>query len=156
MRKKIIASESNVTTPDHEWLDLEKIAEVEISSEDAAYPIEHALLGGQASGWRAAEPGTQLIRLVFSQPQSIHRIWLYFIETNTERTQEYTIRFSTDSGQSFQEVVRQQWNFSPTGSTSEIEDHSVELSAVTVLELSITPDIKNTKSVASLAQLRLA
>lgn len=156
MRKKIIVSENNVKVPEHDWLDLEQIAEVEISSEDAAYPIEYALLANQTSGWRAAEPGAQIIRLLFSQPQSISRIWLHFIEAKAERTQEYKVRCSTDNGQSFQEIVRQQWNFSPTGSTSEIEDHNLELSAVTVLELNITPDISNTKAFASLAQLRLA
>ena len=38
------------------------------------------------------------------------------------------------------EVVRQQWNFSPHGTTEEIEDYTVDLSGVTVLELRIDPD----------------
>jgi hypothetical protein len=137
-------------------LNVEGLAEVEITSEDAAHPIESALLPGLASGWRAAGPGKQTIRLLFSQPQPLRRIWLNFVEPRTERTQEYVLRWSADGGQSFREIVRQQWNFSPQGASSETEVHHVELPAVTVLELSIIPDINGGNAVASLAQLRLA
>ncbi|RLA22298.1 MAG: carbohydrate-binding protein [Gammaproteobacteria bacterium] len=157
MRKRIITSEKSITdASEHNWLDLEQIAEVEISSEDVAYPIEFALLANQTSGWRAAESGTQIIRLLFIKPQIVTRIWLNFVETSIERTQEYKISCSMDNGQSFQEIVRQQWNFSPSGSTSEIEDYSVDLPAVTTLEISINPDINSQNKFASLAQLRLA
>ena len=135
---------------------MEELAEVEITSEDAAHPIESALLPGRASGWRAAGPGKQTIRLLFTNPQQLRRIWLNFVETRTERTQEYVLRWSPDSGQSFREIVRQQWNFSPEGATSETEDIHVELPAVTVLELSIIPEISGGNALASLAQLRLA
>jgi outer membrane receptor protein involved in Fe transport len=37
------------------------------------------------------------------------------------------------------EIVRQQWNFSPAGSTTEIEDYAVDLDGVSVLELAIQP-----------------
>src|SRR5262249_13099370 len=125
-------------------------------SEDAAHPIESALLPGRASGWRAAGPGKQTIRLLFNHPQRLRRIWMNFLEPGTERTQEYVLRWSPDSGRSFRAIVRQQWNFSPQGATSETEDHHVELPAVTVLELNIIPDISGGNAVASLAQLRLA
>ena len=71
----------------------------------------------------------------------------------------YLLRWSADGGQSFREIVRQQWNFSPQASTSETEEHQVELAGVKVLELIITPDIGNdgnNDAVASLAQLRVA
>jgi hypothetical protein len=157
MRKRIIAqTQKETTSPDQDWLNMEGLAEVEITSEDAAHPIESALLPGRASGWRAAGPGKQTIRLLFNQPQRLRRIWMNFVEPKTERTQEYVLRWSPDSGQSFREIVRQQWNFSPQGTTSETEDHHVELPAVTVLELSIIPDISGGNAPASLAQLRLA
>jgi hypothetical protein len=157
MRKRIITPIQEETVfPDQDWLNLEELAEVEITSEDAAHPIEFALLPGRASGWRAAGPGKQTIRLLFASPQRLRRIWLNFVETHTERMQEYVLRWSPDNGQSFQEIVRQQWNFSPQGATSETEDHHVELPAVTVLELSIIPDISGGNAFASLAQLRLA
>jgi hypothetical protein len=142
--------------PDTSWLNVEELAEVEITSEDAAHPIESALLPGGAVGWRAAAPGRQTIRLLFANPQHLRRIRLTFLETRTQRTQEYVLRWSPDGGQSFQEIVRQQWNFSPRGATSETEDHHVELPAVTVLELSIIPDTSGGQALASLAQMRLA
>lgn len=157
MRKRIIAEvQKESVSAEQEWLNVEGIAEVEITSEDAAHPIESALLPGRASGWRAAGPGKQTIRLLFDHPQRLRRIWMNFVEPGAERTQEYVLRWSSDRGQSFREIVRQQWNFSPQGATSEIEDHHVELPAVTVLELSIIPDISGGNAPASLAQLRLA
>jgi hypothetical protein len=157
MRKRIIAPVQQETASlDQDWLNMEGLAEVEITSEDAAHPIESALLPGRASGWRAAGPGKQTIRLLFANPQRLRRIWLNFVEPRTERTQEYVLRWSPDGGQSYREIVRQQWNFSPQGATSETEDLHVELPAVTVLELSIIPDISGGNAFASLAQLRLA
>jgi hypothetical protein len=157
MRKRIIAlGQQETASPDQGWLNVEGIAEVEVTSEDAAHPVESALLPGLASGWRAAGPGKQTIRLLFAHPQPLRRIWLNFVEPRAERTQEYVLRWSADGGQSFREIVRQQWSFSPQGAPSETEDHHVELPAVTVLELSIIPDTSVGNAVASLAQLRLA
>lgn len=157
MRKRIITPiQQETASLDQDWLNMEGLAEVEITSEDAAHPIESALLPGQASGWRAAGPGKQTIRLLFANPQQLRRIKLNFVETRTERTQEYVLRWSPDGGQSFREIVRQQWNFTPQGATSETEDHYVDLPAVTVLELNIIPDTSGGNAFASLAQLRLA
>ncbi len=157
MRKRIITSVQQETSPlELEWLNIEMLAEVEITSEDAAHPIESALLPDRTPGWRASEPGEQKIRLLFAHPQQIRRIWLNFVETHTERTQEYLFRWSPDGGKSFREIVRQQWNFNPQGATSETEDLHVDLPAVTVLELNIIPDISGGNAVASLAKLRLA
>lgn len=156
MRKKIIGQVEQGTEPPGDWLNVEELAEVEITSEDAAHPIESALLSGRASGWRAAGPGKQTIRILFASPQRLRRIWLNFVETRIGRTQEYVLRWSPDGGQSFRDIVRQQWNFSPEGATSQTEDHHVELPAVTVLELSIIPDSSGSNAIASLEQLRLA
>lgn len=157
MRKRIIEPiQQAAASSEQGWLNVEDIAEVEITSEDAAHPIEFALLPGAAAGWRAAGPGAQTIRLLFSHPQPLRRILLEFVEPGIERTQEYVLRWSADGGTSFREIVRQQWNFSPSGATSETEVHHVELPAVTVLELSIIPDISGGNAIASLAQLRLA
>jgi len=157
MRKRILAQGQQTTQPpDPDWLDLEKLADVEVTSEDAAHPIESALLPGQTSGWRAAGPGAQTIRLLFASPQRLRRIRLSFVETARERLQEYVLRWSPDGGKSFRELVRQQWNFSPQGATAETEDHRVELPAVTVLELNIVPDKSGGDAVASLAEMRLA
>jgi len=158
MRKRIISSsaqEDQDTATEQNWLNIEDLVEVEVSSEDEAHPVEFALLPGNGSGWRAAVPGKQTIRLIFLEPQNIERIMLEFVETSHTRTQQYVLCWSTEGGP-LQEIVRQQWNFSPDGATSEIEHHHVALTAVKKLELMIIPDISGGDACASLEQLRIA
>ena len=95
------------------------------------------------------------MRLVFDQPQNIKRVHLEFHEDELERTQQFVLRWSSNGGESYREIVRQQYNFSPPGTTSEREDYAVDLDGVTILELSIVPDISGGPARASLAQLRL-
>ena len=104
----------------------------------------------------AAEPGVQTIRLIFDQPQRLRRISVVFEETENHRTQEFTLKWSSDRGSSFQEIVRQQWNFSSPDSTRETEDYSVDLSSVTLRDIIIEPDKGSGKARASLLSLRLA
>jgi hypothetical protein len=155
MRKRILARTLN-SPPEQGWLDLERFASVEITSEDKAFPIESAVLPRDKGGWRAAEPGVQTIRLIFDEPQKLRRISVVFEETETKRTQEFTLRWSPDRGSSFREIVRQQWNFSSPDGTRETEDYAVDLSNVTLLDLTIEPDKENCKARASLLSLRLA
>ena len=156
MRKRMIQEvRQTPLPPEQDWLNVEDLAEVEITSEDPAHPIESALLPGAGPGWRAAEPGTQTVRLLFDRPQRLRWIRVHFSETEAERTQEYVLRWSPDRAQSFRDIVRQQWNFGPNA-TVETEDYRVDLAGVTVLELVITPDIGGGRALASLAQMRLA
>jgi hypothetical protein len=111
---------------------------------------------GHVVGWRASGPGEQTLRLHFDQPRPVHRIRLEFVEPEVERTQEFVLSWSPDGGQTLHEVVRQQWNFSPHGATQQTEDHLVELTGVTLLELRIVPDIGGGDSRASLTRLSLA
>jgi hypothetical protein len=157
MRKRLIPDTSEtVRSKADEWLDLEQAAVVEVTSEDKDYPVESALSLAQTGGWRAATPGVQTIRLVFDQPQRLNRISLVFEEHETSRTQEFALRWSSDAGKSFREIVRQQWNFSPPQTVSETEEYQVELSRVTVLELIIVPNISGGPARASLKSWRLA
>lgn len=156
MRKRMINPPPSVPLqPDGDWLDLEGITLIEISSEDSSHPVEGALLQGSEAGWRAAQPGTQILRLIFDKPQWIRRIRLVFLETESERAQEFVLRWSPDLGRSFREIVRQQWNFSPPQTTSEVEDYRVGLDNLTILELVIVPDRSGGEARASLEQLRL-
>lgn len=158
MKKSMIAGVPGGTRPNvgGDWLDLEEIASVEVTSEDPQYPVESALVEGAGPGWRAGESGRQIIRLLFSEPQRIRRIHLEFVETEVSRTQEFTLRWASSSGGSANEIVRQQWNFSPTGSMREAEDFQVALESVSLLELTITPDVSGGNARASLAQCRVA
>lgn len=157
MRKRLITTTSQDAPHfDEGWLDLDSAATVEVTSEAKEYPVESALVSGEMRGWRADDCGTQTIWLIFDQPQKLKRIALVFEETETQRTQEFVLRWSSDGGRSFREIVRQQWNFSPPKTTREIEEYNVQLSDVTVLELVIVPDISRGAARASLKSLRLS
>jgi len=157
MRKEIITQASQGDqAPEPEWLDLENLARTELSSEDAAYPIESALRPGAGPGWRAAQPGPQTIRLIFDAPIKVRRVRLEFREDAVARTQEFVLRWSPDHGQNYREIVRQQYNFNPPGTASEREEYQVDIPEVTALELSITPDISRSEIRASLTRLLLA
>ena len=155
MRKRLITpTPETVRSRGEGWLEIERVAIVEITSEEKDYPVEAAFVSGETPGWRAAEPGPQTIRLVFDQPQRLKRILLVFEEKETGRTQEFVLRWSSDGGSSFREIVRQQWNFSPE-TIREVEKYQVELSNVTVLELAIVPNTSGGSARASLKSLRL-
>jgi hypothetical protein len=129
---------------------------VEVTSEDKDFPVEAAFVSGDAQGWRAAGPGSQTIRLIFDQPQTLRRISLVFEENEAQRTQEFALWWSPNGGKSLKGIVRQQWNFSPPRTIREVEEYQVELSNVTVLELMIKPNIGGGLAVASLKNLRLS
>ena len=156
MRKRISSQPQRESLPANtSWLDLEALARVEVTSEDATHPIESALLTVGATGWRAESPGEQTVRLLFDAPQELRRIRLLFREENEARTQEFVLRWSRTVGGSSRDIVRQQYHFSPSGATEEIEEYQVELEDVAALELTIIPNLSG-GSYASLAQLRLA
>ena len=157
MRKRIIGhGPGELAAAEPGWLDLEHLAQVEITSEDVDHPIESALIPGTGSGWRAAQPGEQTIRLLFNEPLRLQRIHLVFQEDEQECTQEFVLRWSPDGGQSYREILRQQYNFSPPEAAREVEDYDIDLDGVTALELKIVPDISGGSAHASLAQLRIA
>jgi hypothetical protein len=136
------------------WLDLNRIASVGVTSEQPGYPIESALMG-DSRGWRAAHPGTQIVRITFDRPRTLRHIWLVFEDTENTRTQEFVLRWSRAEERSFHEILRQQWNFSPGDSVRESEDYTVHLSAVESLELIIVPDKSGGEARASLRSFRL-
>jgi hypothetical protein len=138
-----------------EWLDLKQIAKVEVTSEDPDCPVEGALNPGNGRGWRAGVRGEQTIRLRFDQPQRLQCVRLRFVEAEFERTQEFTLRWWGDDGGPGHELVRQQWNFSPQGSTIEIEEYRVKLDSVSVIELTMRPDLGQGVATATLAEWRL-
>jgi hypothetical protein len=157
MRKRLITpSQGTVRSRGEGSLDVERAAMVEITSEEKDYPVESAFASGETQGWRAAEPGSQTIRLIFDQPQRLKQISLLFEEKETARTQEFVLRWSSESGTSFREIVRQQWNFSPPQTIREVEEYQVELSSVVVLELIIVPNLSGGIARASLKSLRLS
>ncbi len=114
MRKSIITPDSGTTARIKDnWRELERIARVEITSENALFPIEHALGKTVTTGWKAATTVPQVIRVHFDEPMTIRRIHLRFVERAVERTQEFVLLAGV--GTELREVVRQQWTFAPQG-----------------------------------------
>jgi hypothetical protein len=156
MRKAPISgfgTSSGLSSPGS-WLDIEKIATAELSSEDPEHPFERALRTDTATGWRALDPGPQLIRLRFDSPQAIRRIYLQFREEEVNRSQEIAL-FATSKMSPRKELVRQQWVFSPQGATTEVENYFFDLSDVTVLELEIDPGRHDKHVFASLQSIQI-
>ncbi|HLU50436.1 MAG TPA: discoidin domain-containing protein, partial [Planctomycetota bacterium] len=142
MRKKILGSHPEQRGRFEDALDLAEIATVLVTSEDAAHPIEHAFdseCGPGASRWVAGEPGDQWVVLEFDAPQDLRRIVLEIEEREVERTQELALSVSKDSGRTYQEIVRQEFTFSPRGATFEREDWTLAVDGVGRLRVWIRP-----------------
>jgi hypothetical protein len=155
MRKRIIKQGvQKVPETEQNWLNMDMVAQAEITSEDEAHPFEAALIGG-GGGWQAAEAGEQMLRLLFDTPQRLTRIFLIFQEDQQERTQEFRLRWC-DNGQQYHDIARQQYNFSLPDSIVEVEDFHVDLNNVTALELCIIPNISGGNARASLAEWSIA
>ncbi len=138
------------------WFDIENVARLELTSEDPNFPLESAFRSLEGPGWRAAEKGTQIIRMIFDKPKVLRRIVLEFSENKIERTQEFVLLWATEAHGPFREITRQQWTFSPQGSTDEIEDYQVHLEGVSILELTIKPNLAPENAVATLRRWRVA
>ena len=137
------------------WLDMTRVARVEASSQHPRHPVEDAF-SSTGDGWRASQPGEQVIRVVFQSPRTVGRIRLVFYEAAVDRTQEFTLSWSGHRGETHRQIVRQQFVFGRFGATRERQDYDVELHDVTRLELRIVPDIERGQALASLAEFKIA
>jgi hypothetical protein len=156
MRKRLVSPIRRTTAvEDRNWLDLDLVAQVEVTSEAAGYPVEEALLR-DGRGWRAEIPGPQIIRLLFDRPQAIHLVRVVFKEEERARTQEFALRWLPAGSDLWVDLVRQQWNFSPPNTVEECEEYRFELSSAAALELNINPDISSGEAHASLHRLQVA
>jgi hypothetical protein len=127
MRKRLTAP---IPTPhdapplDEGWLELDRAAMVEVTSEENEHPVESALVLGEMRGWRAAASGTQIIRLFFDKPQRLASCW----SSKKPRCSVPKNSFCDGlriAGARFEKIVRPQWNFSPLRTTSENEEYHV-------------------------------
>src|SRR3954447_4795795 len=124
-------------------LDIAAVATLLVTSEDPEHPVDHAFdarRGPGASRWVAEGPGEQTLILAFDAPQAIRRVVLEVEETQVARTQELQLAISCDGGRTYRERLRQEYNFSPPGTTFEREDWAVPAEGVTHLRLVIRPD----------------
>jgi hypothetical protein len=154
VRKTITSANRTTGSEPGEWLNVSEVASVEITSEHPDYPIEGALDCGGGRGWQAAGVGDQQIRIVFDRPMPVRRIQVRFAEPAVDRTHEFTLRwYGADGAPGL--IARQQWNFSPAGSTVEFEDYHLDLKSVYALELNIRPGL-NGGAIANLDCWRIA
>jgi hypothetical protein len=156
VRKRLVTQLSGTPQEESPWLRLAEIALVEFTSEDPEHPIESAIRLESTSGWRAGSPGEQTIRLLFDEPQNLRCIRLVFEEALRQREQEFVLSWSREHSGPLREIVRQEYNFSPSGATQELEQYGVELDRLKILQLRIVPDRDGGDALASLEQLRVA
>jgi hypothetical protein len=144
MFRKKIGQPSNVPPSRRaQEKDIGALATVFVTSEDPNHPIEHAFdaqEGPGASRWIAGLPGEQTVILAFDVPQTIRKVRLEVEELDTSRTQEVDLSVSSDGGQTYRHVLRQDYNFSPPGTTMEREDWPFAADGVTHIRLRIKPD----------------
>ena len=143
LRKQIITPSAAPPAPTPGEIDVAAVATVLVTSEDPEHPVDHAFDDRRGPGgtrWIAGEPGEQTLILAFDAPQAIRRVTVEVEEPGVARTQELQLAFSTDGGQSYRELVRQEYNFSPPGTTFEREGWAVTAEGVTHLKLWIKPD----------------
>ena len=158
MRKRIVErpESTHVESMTSTHLVIEAIAQVEVTSEDPERPIDAALYGLETlSGWRAAAPGEQRVAILFDEPELVRKMTLKFVETDRPRTHEFVLTWSSQIDGPAHIIVRQQWTFSPTGSTTESETYCMDLSNVRMLELMIKPDLSDPSAIASLREWRI-
>lgn len=144
MRKQILSPvTSTASTSSSQKLNIADLAAVLVTSEAPDSPVENAFddqCGPGGSRWMAMDPGEQTLIVAFDAPQVLQRIILEVEEREVERTQEVDIALSEDGGQTYRELLRQEYVFSPAGATFEREEWTVSAQKVTQVRLRITPD----------------
>lgn len=139
-------------------LDIPTLATVLVTSESSEHPVDHLFDGRDGPGgtrWVAAAEGEQTLVLVFDAPQTIREVSLEAEEPSASRTQVTTLALSMDGGQSYREVLRQEFNFSAPGTTFEREVWTVPAAGLTNLRVTVQPDKGGRPSHASLTSLSL-
>jgi hypothetical protein len=158
LRKQIIRPSTATPAPMPEEIDIAAVATVLVTSETAEHPVDHAFdahRGPGGSRWVAGEPGEQTLILAFDAPQAIRRVVMEVEEWEVARTQELQLAVSSDGGMTYREVLRQEYNFGPPGTTFEREDWAVPADGVTHLRLAIKPDKGGKPCRASITSLVL-
>ena len=144
MRRKHLRTEPPIiSAPRSGEQAMAAIATVLVPSEAADHPIDHACdhrRGPGGSRWVAAAPGEQRLILACDTPQTIRTISLEVEEPAVSRTQVLHVSVSSDGGQTYQELRRQEYTLSPPGTTFAREEWAVTVEAVTHLQTVITPD----------------
>ena len=159
MRKHILGNRGTATVAaDFREIRVKEVATVFISSEAPDHPAEHIFdesRGEGGSRWVAGEPGEQVLIVAFDSPQTLGEIALEVEEVETARTQEVELAVSGDGGYTYEVLRRQEYTFSPPGTTFEREQWVVQTGPVTHVRLRILPDKSRRPCLATLTSLVL-
>ena len=158
LRKQIINVPPKAQAPMPGEIDVVAVATVLVTSEDPAHAVDHAfdgLRGPGGSRWIAGETGEQGLILASDAPQTIRQVGLEIEEPEIARTQELHLSASCDGGRTYRELLRQEYNFSPPGTTFEREQWAASIEGVTHLRLVIKPDKGGKPCRATLTSLTL-
>ncbi len=158
LRKQIIKANPAIPDATTGEIDIAAVATVQVTSESPEHPIDHVFddyRGPSGTRWIAGEAGEQTVILAFDSPQTINQILLEVEEPEVDRTQDLQLSLSCDGGRTYRELLRQEFNFSPPGTTFEREMWTVSAQEVTHLRLVIKPDKGDKPCLATLTSLVL-
>jgi len=155
LRKLILNDRSAAGAPRTDLKDIPALATVLVTSEAPEHPVDHLFdTSGGPGGtrWIAGVDGEQTLVLAFDAPQSIRAIGIEAEEPSASRTNVLTVSLSADGGRTYQERIRQEFNFSP-GTTFEREEWSVPAERISHVRVVIRPDKGNAPHRATLTSL---
>src|SRR5262245_32426215 len=158
LRKQIVPKRAGEPASQEGEIRIADVATVQVTSEQDNHPIDHAFdqrRGPGGSRWSADAPGEQAVTLMFDGPQAIRQVGVEVEELEVGRTQELWVSVSSDGGRTYRELVRQEFTFSPPGTTFERERWTVPPGAVTHLRVDIKPDKGGRIGCATLTSLTL-
>jgi hypothetical protein len=158
LRKQILTIHPKAVDHRTAEKDVAALATVFVTSEDPNHPIDDVFddhRGPGGSRWIAERPGEQTLILAFDTPQTLRKVLVEIEETDVSRTQELDVSVSDDGGQSYRELVRQEYNFSPPGTTLEREEWSIRAEGISHIRLRIKPDKGGKSCRATLTTLAL-
>ena len=155
LRKVILGDRPAAAMPRADVKDIPALATVHVTSEAPEHPVDHLLDASAGPGgtrWIAGVDGDQTLVLAFDAPQSIRAIGIEAEEPSATRTNVLIISLSEDGGRTYQERIRQEFNFS-RGTPFEREEWSVPAERITHVRVGIQPDKGHAPHRATLTSL---
>jgi hypothetical protein len=156
LRKQILSNPSAAGAPRADVKDIPALATVFVTSEAPGHPVDYlfdASGGPGGTRWMAGADGEQTLVLAFDAPQTIRAIGIEAEEPSATRTNVLVISLSGDGGRTYQERIRQEFNFSQPGTTFEREEWAVPAERITHVRVVIQPDKGHAPHRATLTSL---
>jgi hypothetical protein len=133
VRKRQLEADRATRARAADEVDIASCATIAYSSEDPAHPVEHLLDGRSGPG---------ATRWISARPDVIEQIVVEFDKV------------SEDGGQTYRQILVQEYTFSPRGATYQREEQRLNLHQASHLRFTIVPN-KNGSGTATLTSLRL-